>query len=261
LLVSRDGAANVFHAMADLVNAYLVRRMRPYERIVFLDDHEDGPLMPLWRLLSERPVLRFPELGAPRVLRTAVFSPPGGCCFLWKNHWQVHGECRRDSSLLQAFRAFVLERLPVASAAQAGVTVVRRARGFAGQVSRRIANEAALVSGLRSLGTPVEVVDLADLAYPEQIRRMAATRVLVGVTGAGLTNLLWLEAGAGVVELVPAPTYAPAVFGNLAAWSGVRHAAWRAVSVAPDAARLGANVAEIVVDVEAVTTLVAGMLR
>ena len=255
LFVARDGAHNVFHALADVMNAWATLRMIACERIVFLDDHEDGPLMPLWRLLSERAVVRLRDLGGPCILDTAVFSPPGGCSFLWKNHWQAHAECRRESPLLRDFRAFVLARLPMPPVAAARVTLVRRT------TTRRIANEGALVAGLRSLGVPVEVVDFAALDYPAQMRCMAGTRVLVGATGAGLTNLLWLPAGAGVVELVPVPTYAPAVFGNLAAWRGVRYAAWQATAVAPRAARLGPEVAEVDVDVGAVASLVAGLLR
>jgi hypothetical protein len=215
--------------------------------------------MPVWHRLCGRPAARFRELGSPRILATAIFAPPGGCSFLWKNHWEVHAECRRESSLLRGFADFLRECMDVPRATPTRVTVVRRRAGSGGQALRRIANEGALLAALRTLGSPVEVVDFAELAYAEQMRRLATTRVLVGVTGAGLTNLLWLGNGAGVVELVPAPTYAPAVFGNLAAWRGLRYAAWRA-TVSPEVARQGSNVAEVEVDVEAVTGIVAELL-
>src|SRR5262245_33056244 len=96
----------VHQGLTDVLNAYLMRQMLPYERVVFLDDHDSGPLMSLWCLLSKDPVRRFHELPGPCVLATAAFSPPGGCSFLWKNHWEARPDCRREAPLLQAFRRF-----------------------------------------------------------------------------------------------------------------------------------------------------------
>src|SRR5262245_60222369 len=94
LFVARDGATNVFHAMADVLNAFLMRRMAPYRRLVFLDDHPEGPLWPLWMRLADSPPLRWRDLGQPAVLARAAFSPPGGCSFLWKNIHRADPACR-----------------------------------------------------------------------------------------------------------------------------------------------------------------------
>ena len=66
-----------------------------------------------------------------------------------------------------------------------------------------------------------ESVVLEDLSFGAQARLMARTGVLIGVHGAGLTNMLFLPVGAAVVELLPArcayPLYerAAAALGHL----------------------------------------------
>lgn len=263
LLVSRDGARNIFHALTDVLNAYLMRRMFPYQRVVFLDDHEDGPLMPLWRLLSTEPVRRFHELPDRCVFAAAAFSPPGGTCFLWKNHWEARSECRREAPLLQAFRQFVLDGLGLLSGpASSRVTLVRRVRSEGRAATRQIENEGTLLRALEdACGAPaVQAVDFAELPFAEQIRAVLDTRVLIGVSGAGLTNLVWLDPGRAVLEIVAAPSYQPACFANLAAWIGVRYAAWHDPSPAPELAQRGAGVPALTVDARAISSLAVSLL-
>jgi hypothetical protein len=261
LFVARDGADNVFHAMADVLNAYLMRRLAPYERIVFLDDHRDGPLMPLWRLLAPQPVLRFSELDGPRVLGAAAFSPPGGCCFLWKNRDSTPDECRRTSPLLEAFRAFAVRGLGLEAAASGRriVTVIRRGSKRGGrEVTRRIANEEPLIEALRAADGCFEVraVDFAEIEYVEQMRLVRESAVLIGVHGAGLTNVMWLPPSAAVVEIFPQPPPQPTCFENIATWLGLRYAAWYRTEVPSSETRLGLLVPEFAVDVDAVVARV-----
>jgi len=69
-------------------------------------------------------------------------------------------------------------------------------------IQLRIANEAALLTALRAVGgIKADAVDFAELPYIEHIRTVLEARVLIGVGGAGLTNLLWLSPESGVVEL------------------------------------------------------------
>ena len=132
LFVARDGALNLFHCMADVLNAYLVKRMFPYDRIVFLEGADDGPFMPLWRGLA--PVEHFSHLAGSRIIDRAIFAPPGGCSFLWKNAWHPRPQCQKPSPLLRTFWADMLERLGLRKSERPGpvVTLVSRQKRYAG---------------------------------------------------------------------------------------------------------------------------------
>jgi glycosyl transferase family 61 len=264
LLVSRDGTHNAFHSMADLLNAFLMRFMFPYQQIVLLDDHPGGPFAPLWSPLSARPVLRLSELSGRTLLRAAAFAPPGGCCFLWKNYGSAGPpECAVPSPLLKAFRDFLLDALQieVVPRPRPTVTLIRRCRRAADRADRRIANEDDLLSSLRALGgIDVQAVDLAELPVLEQVRIACHTDLLIGVHGAGLAHLLWLPPQASVLELFPRRDGMPAAYGNMATWLGRRYQAWHAPSVRPEWAKRGVYVPELNVDPRAVGDLAGRML-
>lgn len=67
------------------------------------------------------------------------------------------------------------------------------------QSVRRLTNEAAVVAMLAEHG--FECVHFEDLSFAEQVALMLETAVLVGVHGANLANLMFMQPGARVVEL------------------------------------------------------------
>ncbi|HEX5707059.1 MAG TPA: glycosyltransferase family 61 protein [Pyrinomonadaceae bacterium] len=64
---------------------------------------------------------------------------------------------------------------------------------------RRVENEEEVVSVVREFG--FEVVYAEDLTFAEQVRLHARARRLVSIHGAGLTNMLFMPTGGGVLEL------------------------------------------------------------
>lgn len=64
---------------------------------------------------------------------------------------------------------------------------------------RHIVNEELLWPTLELNG--FERVFLEDLTFPEQVALIAEASVFVGLHGAGLTNMLWMEEGSAVVEI------------------------------------------------------------
>lgn len=70
-----------------------------------------------------------------------------------------------------------------------------------GARSRRCLNEAVLIARLAPLG--FEPLCLETLPVKEQLEAFAAAAVVVGVHGAGLTNLVACRPGATVLELLP----------------------------------------------------------
>lgn len=86
---------------------------------------------------------------------------------------------------------------------------------------RRIAlNGDAVAAALEERG--FEVVDSAAMPLAEEAETFRAADVVVGVHGAGLTNLVFCREGATVVELAPHGLVYP-TFVKLAAAAGVRH--------------------------------------
>lgn len=73
----------------------------------------------------------------------------------------------------------------------------------AGADRRRLQDEAALAGRLARLG--FETVDPAAMPFSEQIRTFAGARIIVGVHGAGLTNLIFARQGITVIELRAPP--------------------------------------------------------
>ena len=73
---------------------------------------------------------------------------------------------------------------------------VSRAR----QKLRRLVNEDEILPLLAQYG--FETVFFEELSLTQQVRLMQETAVLLGVHGAGLTNMLFLPAGATVIEMV-----------------------------------------------------------
>jgi len=67
--------------------------------------------------------------------------------------------------------------------------------------ARPLGNEAAVAALAESLG--YEILDPSTLSFADQVRRFAATRVVVGPHGSGLVNAAFCEAGSLLLELRP----------------------------------------------------------
>ncbi len=71
-----------------------------------------------------------------------------------------------------------------------------------GQNNRRISNEGAVLDMLRKLpGAVVDTVDWVQLSGRQQVDKVAATDVLVGMHGAGLAHIQYSHDDIVLVEL------------------------------------------------------------
>ncbi len=71
----------------------------------------------------------------------------------------------------------------------------RKARG------RKILNEAQLITKLHDFG--IEEICFEDLTFRQQIEVLSETKILIGMHGAGLTNLIFMPTGGKVIEILP----------------------------------------------------------
>jgi len=64
---------------------------------------------------------------------------------------------------------------------------------------RRIANESEVIEILKNFG--FDIIETESLSFSEQVRLFSSARHLISNHGAGLTNMMFMAAGANVLEL------------------------------------------------------------
>jgi capsular polysaccharide biosynthesis protein len=64
-----------------------------------------------------------------------------------------------------------------------------------------VLNEDELMSLLAPLG--FKSYCLEDLSFSEQVKLFACAKTIVGTHGSGLTNMVWADPGARIIELMP----------------------------------------------------------
>jgi hypothetical protein len=188
-------------------------------RVVLADDRPAAPLDDGWPGLFGD-VVRVGALGpGARRLDTLVLAPLGYDSPLLA--WRA-----RQLPLAAAFRRFVLEAHGVAvddGPRRPGPLRVTLLRG-----DREPAGEGALLPVLRTLAdVETRAVALDGLPVREQVALAAATDVLVGAHGPGLTLALLLPPWAGVVELFPGEATPRARhYRRLAEWRRLFYTSW-----------------------------------
>ena len=120
---------------------------------------------------------------------------------------------RFDPRLLRPVREACARHDPDGPSARVFISRAR-ARG------RKLLNEDALWPRLEALG--FQRVFMEDLDFPEQVRLMQQTSIIVAPHGAGLTNMMFCPEGADIVELAD-PDYPNPNFYALAAAMGHRY--------------------------------------
>lgn len=243
-------------------------------RIVLTGRFDLGPYAELWRSIGGAGVhsseqweaLLLNETWAMprfRSLLVPMVNPSGP---LWYHYW-MFTPCKRASPLLLELRglmlASALDMGPADSLATVRrrfgegctipyspqldgtgpvVTIASRVKSAAYKrhgMQRQLANEAEIVARLRKelpKGVRVQAVDLSTLSWPEQMRVIHNTTVLLGMHGAALTWSMFMEPGGAMVELHEylgdkAP---PKGMGNIASHTGLAYYRWRATTPGPE---------------------------
>lgn len=239
-------------------------------RIVLTGRFDLGPYAELWRSIGGAGVHSSAQWQAMlldatwpmprfRSLLVPMANPAGP---LWHHYWKFT-PCKRASPLFLELRglmfASALKRGPADSLATVRrrfgdgctipdtplpdgsgpvVTIASRVKSAVYKklgIQRQLANEAEVVAGLRRelpKGVRVQAVDLSALSWPDQMRVIHNTTVLLGMHGAALTWSMFMEPGGAMVELHEyldgkAP---PKGMGNVASHTGLAYYRWRATS-------------------------------
>ncbi|KAK1633626.1 hypothetical protein BDP81DRAFT_434162 [Colletotrichum phormii] len=188
----------------------------PRTQVVFLDNQEEGPLYSLWGMFAGRESLRLTKILEDPAQSQAFSETPqnviiplaGGSNPLWQNDWEDR-DCK-DAPLLRVFIRRVMQQFGVEygtgrrQGKPLNVTLIDR-RG-----SRKLLDQDVLLDAARNAfpDASFQVIDLGAMTFPEQLRIIQSTDVLVGVHGAGLTHTMFLrENGAAVVEIQPSSMF------------------------------------------------------
>lgn len=98
------------------------------------------------------------------------------------------------------FRAAIEDTVPITEADDSMSTLTYLKRSS----DRRIANEDQLLSFLRTWHPNVITVEFTNqTSFEEQVHVLRRTEILVAVHGAGLANMLFMQPGRTVIEIMP----------------------------------------------------------
>ena len=237
LLVIRYEYANIYHAMADWYNAFLLMSFFNYAQaetnILLLDGHPKSSLDPVWRVLFNsthrlsglKPVSWFKEL---------TFNILGRNSYLHRHH-------EERIPLIDEFSKFFLEsyRIPYnkkkLDCDRISVLFIWRRdyvahpRNPSGNISRKIANEDELIGSLQMEHPDFHIqgvrIDLFDMQ--QQLKYIAESDVLIGMHGAGLILGLFLPKHGGIIELFPKYWDYMPHFKAIARWKSLKYEYWK----------------------------------
>ena len=74
-------------------------------------------------------------------------------------------------------------------------------RSTPGKMPRVVQNLSSLEQSLKSAGGDVKILDFAQLRFKEQLKEVREADVLVGIHGAGLSHVMFMDEGSTLVEL------------------------------------------------------------
>lgn len=265
-IITRFEYANLYHTMTDWYNVWFaIDQLDLYDSmddisIVVFDAHPVSTLDDFWKhILSNQNfhyLGNFQKNGVRRLCaRRAVVVPSGYAAPI--NRFQEF-QCGRQP-MVQRFREWVfhrLDRLVLPGPAVAAVGAAGASRPAAGsdalplvlfefrepyvshprvkmppQVSRHIANRKQIESYFEKRaatdGFEFQSLTLSDVSILDQIRLFRRASTIIGVHGAGLSHVLFIEPASEetprqqLVEILPGGYSGRLHFKSFAAWNGV----------------------------------------
>ena len=208
--ITRYEFANLFHVMTDLYNAFLVLRFLNIDRrevtAILMDGHPYSVLDQLFEGLFGN-CKRIGEFKGLHRFDHYIFNMVGYQSPLIPSLLQ--GVPYSDDFRNWILGAFHVEPRKTTSVDR--ITFIWRhdylahPRNPSGFVERQINNEVELIEDTRRHfpGIHIEGVAMEELGVKEQLQCVAASDILIGMHGAGLTYSLMLPENAGVIELFP----------------------------------------------------------
>jgi hypothetical protein len=238
---------NPFHCYGDPINLFLELQMFGLDpnhvRVLFMDDAPAGVWFDMWRTMAATVMPRAEWTATlpatPVLVPRLINNISPGSNFIWKDFWHPT-PCPLPVPLLIGFQQHMRRGLGLDAHGEHAPhrivvslrTPTDRLRGNPNALKRLVANEAALLHALRRAFPDREVVgvDTGALAFREQVELLHSASMLLGVHGAGMTLMVYMQPKqTAVVELFPyhPPNDGkPRCYENMAAWLGLSYHTW-----------------------------------
>jgi hypothetical protein len=211
LFLTRYDYVNLFHTLADWWNAFFVLEDDKTKiQVVFLDAHAEGALDAVWERVFG-PVSFVKQLSEGGVcFDNAIFVPSGYASVLRPRERKnfMSAPCPVMAKVFVNFflRKFKLEQVKMD---EGRVTIIDRVphishpRSDPSKESKEIDNLEYVKERIMkdTNATVVELINLEQMPFVEQLTLMRKTHILIGHHSAGLSHLLFLPDGAHVLEL------------------------------------------------------------
>lgn len=204
LLSTTRGAKHYFHFFFDQVIAFLAVYAR-------WNDNDDVRLLVRKDIPSfQKPALEYISSRFPNVhLETVDEDETIECDQFISVHSHLKGPinyfCQKE--YLDEIRNIYYDYYKINRTEGSSFIYVSRNK----QKIRQTTNESAVIAALTAHG--FEVVTPESLAHTEQVSLFSNAQVVIGTTGAALTNLLFCRPGCHVIEIRPANLNYPLYFG------------------------------------------------
>ncbi|KAI2510866.1 hypothetical protein MHU86_3487 [Fragilaria crotonensis] len=210
LFITRYEYVSLSHTLSDLWNAFMVMpKDNPKDvHVVFLDAHAEGFLDSVWKDLFGKfdRVKQLPEGGV--CYKKAIFIPAGYSSTLTPQKRLFRSKpCPSMTNAFVDFvvraysleneevdqgRVAILDRVPFLSHPRIDLSLEKQA----------ISNLDVLEERVKRMtnATEVEIVDLHQTPFIDQIRVMRRSHVVIGHSGSGISQLIFMQDGTHIFE-------------------------------------------------------------
>jgi hypothetical protein len=221
VLLNRDNEKNLYHTIAfDIFPLFMTLRFfqlppdDPDLHLVLMDDLPLGPLSSWYSLFQSKEEPMYLKDFPDGVCLEKVYVGAGKDAWIAPS-WDWDMNVAPHPGWIE-FGDFIAKKTQATSVSLTH-DVIMIARD--GTKRRGITNEDALVKAIQAAGMTINHVKLEDLTLQEQIQVIRSGSVLVGVHGAGLTNVVAARHHTTLIEVFPYSYYNP-LFSNVAKLTG-----------------------------------------
>ncbi|XXQ36994.1 Glycosyltransferase 61 catalytic domain-containing protein [Plasmodiophora brassicae] len=224
LLAARHEYWNLYHSMESLLGAFqaiLIAGLDPSGVDVIVADGSVTKKRPeidtFWGAIFPNivPVEALQAADGTVCARQAILGMSGRHGSILVNTWYPFSPCTQSPGnlLLQDFSQRIVghfqlaDHQPPTSGPFIITFIARRPKSSYGGRAMSVDQESEIVDIINDMppidGRTIQAtsLDFASMSTIEQVRQARGSHVLVGTHGAGLTHVLWLAEGAGLVEL------------------------------------------------------------
>ncbi|XP_052101660.1 uncharacterized protein LOC127735517 [Mytilus californianus] len=240
IAVHRIEYANLYHAMTEWYNTFLVayvfrKLINCQINVLFLDGHPYSDLDLTWSTLFGK-VTRASFIRQPTLYRNFILGMAGSSS-------PLNDHKSKSLPMVESFRNFFLIKHGITETVtkncnQLNILFIWRhdyvahPRNPSGKIKRKIRNEFELLENARRFFPNHNIYgrQMEQLNLKEQLILISKTNILIGMHGAGMSHVFFLETGSGVIELFPKYTLPSNIhFKAMSRWRKLFYKSWQNV--------------------------------